>query len=211
MKRTNPYHSLGLRYNPFKQTESLNISTDLWIDFGFSNPPSVKSSLFRQILGEKGAGKTSHLLHWQELTHGPYYYCQKGWLRWRFPTLGEIAYWDEADSIPLPILLLTLIYARCRCLTIVVSTHIDITWLAALCGFSIEKIFLSTLSTENLIIWTEKALKAAQLSPKNPISLELSQKEAEEIMHKSQGSWRKAANYLHIWVAKSCQNQPDCK
>jgi hypothetical protein len=202
---SNPYHSLGLRYNPFIQPESLNISSDLWVDFGFSSPPPVKSSLFRQILGEKGAGKTSHLLHWQELTQGPYYYCQKGWLSWRFPPIAAIAYWDEADSIPLPILFFSLIYARLCCATIVVATHVDITWVASLCAFRCEKIHLSTLSTQNLIIWAQKAINAAQLSQKTPIDLKLSEQEAEEIVQKSQGSWRKAANYLHIWGAKSCQ------
>ncbi len=204
---SNPYHRIGLRRNPFINLETLYIPINRWVDFGFSQPPPRQSCLFWQVLGEKGAGKTSHLLHWHEKTKGIYYYCPKGWLSWQFPPISAIAYWDEADRIPLLILLFSLISAKgCRA-TIVVSTHRNVAWIAGLLGFSLRKIYLSTLSVENLISLLEIALKAEQLSLQIPIPLTLTLEQAEEIVQKSQGSWRKAANYLHIWVAKSCQAQ----
>ncbi|AFZ61258.1 hypothetical protein H6G54_02895 [Anabaena cylindrica FACHB-243] len=65
MSYSDPYHRLGLHRNPFIAPDNLEIPSQRWFDFGFSQPPSRMKRLFWQVIGEKGAGKTSHLLHWQ--------------------------------------------------------------------------------------------------------------------------------------------------
>ncbi|MBD2255858.1 hypothetical protein H6G14_32335 [Nostoc parmelioides FACHB-3921] len=153
-------------------------------------------------MGEKGAGKTSHLLHWKQQTGGVYYYCQPGWKRCSLPPVTKIVYWDEANRIPLPLLLTSLLVSRCINATIVAGTHDNLTEFASLFGFEIKNMTLSTLCVENLLQWAKKLIEAERLSPSIPISLELSTDNAREIVAESQGSWRQAATYLHIWVAR---------
>lgn len=202
MSYCDPYHRLGLRRNPFIALDDLEISPERWLDFGFSQPPPIQKRLFWQVIGEKGAGKTSHLLHWKQQTGGVYYYCQPGWKRCSLPPVAKIVYWDEANRIPLPLLLTSLLRSRCINATIVAGTHDNLAEFASLFGFEIKNITLSTLCVENLLQWVKKLIEAERLSPSIPISLELTTDNAREIVAESQGSWRKAATYLHIWVAR---------
>ncbi len=202
MSYSDPYHRLGLHRNPFIAPDNLEIPPQRWFDFGFSQPPSLQKRLFWQVIGEKGAGKTSHLLHWQRQTGGTYYYCQPGWKKYSLPPVDAIAYWDEANRIPLFLLLTSLWQARCLNATIVVATHDDLSQIASLCGLMVKTITLNTLCTDNLLEWAKKLIEAERLSPLIPINLQLTADRAQKIVLMSQNSWRKAANYLHIWAAE---------
>lgn len=205
MSYRNPYHKLGLHRNPFIAPENLEIPSQRWLDFGFSQAPPIQKRLLWQLIGEKGAGKTSHLLHWRQQTGGVYYCCQPGWKQWLLPPVAKIAYWDEANRILLPILVISLWKARLIDATIVIGTHDDLSKIAKLFNFEIKTIKLSTLCVENLLQWTKKLIEAERLSPSTPVSLELTLEEASKIIAVSQESWRKAANYLHIWAARKAK------
>jgi hypothetical protein len=99
---------------------------------------------------------------------------------------------------------------RSRCLnaSIVVATHDDLSKIAILCGFMVKSITLNTLCTDNLLEWAKKLIEAERLSPSIPINLVLSADLAQKIVLKSQNSWRKAANYLHIWAAEIAISLP---
>ncbi|AFZ61260.1 hypothetical protein ACOWPH_28605 (plasmid) [Anabaena sp. PCC 7938] len=138
----------------------------------------------------------------QRQTGGTYYYCQPGWKKYSLPPVDAIAYWDEANRIPLFLLLTSLWRARCLNATIVVATHDDLSQIASLCGLMVKTITLNTLCTDNLLEWAKKLIEAERLSPSIPINLQLTADRAKKIVLMSQNSWRKAANYLHIWAAE---------
>ncbi|MGD1911517.1 MAG: hypothetical protein ACFB2X_11850 [Rivularia sp. (in: cyanobacteria)] len=206
MSYYNPYHKLGLQRNPFTAPDNLEIPPQRWFDFGFSQAPPIQKRLFLQVIGEKGAGKTSHLLHWKQQTGGVYYYCQPGWKAWLLPPVAKIVYWDEANRIPLPLLLISLWLAHSINATIVSGTHNNLAKFASLFSFEIKTIRLSTLCVENLLQWSKKLIESERLSPSIPIRLELTTDNARKIVADSQGSWRKAATFLHIWAARVVKN-----
>ena len=64
---------------------------------------------------------------------------------------------------------------------------------------------LKLLNYLAILQWTKKLIEAERLSPSTPVSLELTLEEASKIIAVSQESWRKAANYLHIWAARKAK------
>ncbi|MEM1169872.1 MAG: hypothetical protein AAGJ08_12540 [Cyanobacteria bacterium P01_H01_bin.35] len=97
-----PYERLGLRCNPFLAEQTPGVTDDLWIDRGFSQPPLPRKRSLIQLIGQPGAGKTSHLMHWHKQTRGSYISYSPSCERWQIPPVEAIAYWDEADPIPIP-------------------------------------------------------------------------------------------------------------
>ena len=204
MNYVDPYHRLGLKRNPFIAPESLVISNDRWLDFGYSIPPLPYQRLFVQIIGQKGSGKTSHLLHWQQQTGGDYFYQRPG--DWRSqPPISAIAFWDEANRIPLPTLIKCLHQAYQQGSTLVVGTHRNMGIFARSIGFPVKTIRLSTLNPDSLFAWMQLHLAAERLSPDIPIRLTFSPELAATIVAQSWGSWRKAAGLLHRWVAQAAK------
>lgn len=201
-----PYLKVGLKRNPFITSELLEVPTQLWLDMGFSCAPKTQDRLLFQIIGKKGAGKTSHLLHWRAQTGGNYYYCETFINSWKIPPVQAIVYWDEADRIPLPILICSLCRARFLNATIVVGTHKDLSLLARIIGLKVNIIKLDTLSSANLVRWAQKAINAVSISSSIHSQLHISLEQAESIVKKSKGSWRIAANHLHILVSDIAHN-----
>ena len=201
-----PYHAVGLKSNPFVAERMSGVDSKLWIDSGFSDPPPLRDRLFIQFLGEKGAGKTSHLLHWRSQTNGSYSYFPDGLQRWYLPKVEEISYWDEANRIPFPLLAIALKQAYDRQSTIVAGTHNDLAWIARAIGFrKIKTIHLDTISLEMFSAWVEKRLEAVRLSPKIEIKLYLERHDALKSLSRSGASWRRASVYLHIWTAEQVE------
>ncbi|MEM9770531.1 MAG: hypothetical protein AAF889_02820 [Cyanobacteria bacterium P01_D01_bin.73] len=196
----NPYGAIGLRGNPFVAEGGRGVPKELWVDRGWSKAPVAKGRQFVQVMGEKGFGKTSHLKHWRGQTGGPYCYYPPGLGRLRFPAIAPITYWDEADRIPLPWLFLALAWSRVVGNTVVVGTHRDLRSVAVPLGFKVAHIDLPPLDAEMLMKWAAHRIQAARL-PGAQCSLALSQEQAGAIAQQSQGSWRTAGTYLHIWAA----------
>jgi len=206
MSYFDPYQCLGLKRNPFCAPESLAIRDERWLDFGYSVAPLPNQRLFIQIIGQRGAGKTSHLLHWQQQTGGEYFYQRAG--DWRsLPPIGAIAYWDEANRIPLPQLFLALYQAYRQRATIVAASHWDLKPIAQIIGFPVKTLRLSTLNPDSLQAWIQVQLASERLSEDIPLAIAISPQEIAEIVAYSQGSWRTASSYLHRWLAKQAQMQ----
>ncbi len=198
--RLNPYLSLGLRRNPFVLEDSWAIAPSLWIDRGYSAPPTPKAKQLIQLIGVKGAGKTSHLRHWQAQTGGPYCYYPPGWQRLKMPGIGPIAYWDEADRIPFPNLLVALAAAaRCHH-TVVAGTHADLSRAAFSVGLPIKTIRIAAFDKALLQNWAAQRIEAVRIS-NVACGLQLEGEKAQEIVVEAKGSWREAADQLHIWAA----------
>jgi hypothetical protein len=155
------------------------------------------------VIGDKGAGKTSHLLHWQKQTGGGYtYYPFEIQQRWQFPALGPIAYWDEVDRMPVPLLLTGLAIAKRQRSTIVAGTHECLKWATKLVGFRTQTIVLPQLTPKELLQWSQKKIGAVQLSDTTNNPLTLTPEHALSIVQQSDTSWRHAAALLHVWVAQ---------
>ena len=200
--RLNPYLSLGLQRNPFVLEDSGGIARSLWIDRGYSVPPMPKAKQLVQIIGVKGAGKTSHLKRWQAQTGGPYcYYPPDLRGRLKLPAVGSIAYWDEADRIPWPYLLGALLVAVRDRNTIVAGTHVDLRWAAATVGLPIKTIRIQVFDKGLLQQWVHRRIEAVRL-PGTICRLQLENTTAKEIATAANGSWREAADLLHIWAAR---------
>jgi hypothetical protein len=202
----NPYSALGLQCNPFVLETSATLPNELWLDRGWSTPPAPQSQSFIQFIGAKGSGKTSHLRHWQAQTGGPYCHYPPSWARFKMPPLAssKIFYWDEADRIPLPYLLTALLIAAHHRRTVVVGTHVDLGWMARLAGLAVTTIAIAPFTPQLLLAWANQRIEAVRL-PSHPCQLQLSGAEAERIAITAQGSWREAADELHIWAAQQAQ------
>lgn len=198
--RLNPYLSLGLRQNPFVLEDSSAIDSSLWIDRGYSTPPVARSKQLIQLIGVKGAGKTSHLKWWQAQTGGPYCYYPPSWQRLKMPETGPIAYWDEADRIPVAYLLLALAAAARDRHTIVAGTHTDLSRAAFKMGLPVKTIRIAAFDNALLQRWASQRIEAVRLS-NVACGLRLNSEKAEEIAAGARGSWREAADQLHIWAA----------
>ena len=196
----NPYLSLGLRRNPFVLEDSWAIAPALWIDRGYSAPPVPQAKQLIQIIGVKGAGKTSHLRRWQAQTGGPYCYYPPGWQRMKMPKVGAIAYWDEADRIPFLYLLMALTAAAHCHHTIVAGTHTDLSRAAAIAGLPVKTIQIAAFDDVLLQHWANRRIDAVRISHVDP-GLRLDCEKAKEIAADAGGSWREAADQLHIWAA----------
>ncbi|WP_293069093.1 hypothetical protein [Okeania sp. SIO2B3] len=198
----NPYERLGLRCNPFTAEQIPGVTEDLWLDRGFSQPPQPRGRVLFQFIGEKGAGKTSHLLHWRKQTGGSYTYYPPGWGRWQIPPVEPISYWDEADRIPIPLLLAALAQASYQGATIVAGTHEDLSWVGRFVRLKIRTIKFHRLTPETILAWAEKRIQAVTLPEVKQVGLKLDRADIELIVANASVSWREVATYLHIWAAK---------
>ncbi|HEU4324097.1 MAG TPA: hypothetical protein VFS21_13185 [Roseiflexaceae bacterium] len=201
------YHALGLRGNPFAIETQPGVPAQLWLDRGFSHAPAVGAGLLMQLLGEEGAGKTSHMLHWHAQTGGPYTSYPSDVARWRCPPLAPIAYWDEADRIPRLLLRLALTLAARQRATVVTGTHRDLGVPARQAGLAVQTVRLPPLTAVEVQTWAAKRVAAARLGMDVVPCLSLGDAEAAAIVAQAGGSWRRAGVLLHIWVAQAARTR----
>ena len=230
-----PYLHVGLRGNPFvaepynRTTAAPDIPSTLWLDRGFSQAPAPAQSQLVQIIGVKGAGKSSHLAQWRKQQHGAvqYYPPPNAMLKrlaayknilpertllylanlcsrsaWQRPPIGDICYWDEACRIPLPSLLLALWRGKRQRATICAGTHRNLSRWAKLLGLKVTTISLDGFSSDELQRWANARIKAARLIDNPDFPQTLPPDLAAQITIQAQGSWREAAALLHVWAAK---------
>jgi hypothetical protein len=202
MMPANLYSTLGLRGNPFAAGGRATVPQDLWIDRGLPDAPRAELGCLIQVIGERGAGKTAHLLRWQTQTGGPLRYVPAGLRRWRPLPVGPITYWDEADRVPSPLLLAALRRAARIGATVVVGTHADLSRIALAAGLEVSTHFLSNLDTKMLIAWARLRIEAARLPGVSEAGLALDPDTAARIIAECGASLRATATRLHVWAAE---------
>jgi hypothetical protein len=195
---SDPYALLGLSRNPFVAEQEPGVAHDLWLDRGFPSAPEPGQRVFVQLVGPRGAGKTSLLLRWRGLSQAPYHYAPPDHRRWALPPLAQLVYWDEADRIPL--LPLALALASLHRATVVVGTHTDLRTHAKRCGFQVQTVCFAALDAPTLLHWANRRIDAARL-PSAPCPLVLDDATSARIAAAAGASWRIAADQLHVWAA----------
>lgn len=216
--KSNPHHDayqqVGLKHNPFIVDDAARtgksrldyqhgwrgVADNLWLERGYSQAPEPAGKQLVQLLGVKGAGKSSHLKHWQKQTGGSYRYYPPDWQRFYLPPLEPICYWDEADRIPKPLLYLAFALAARRGCTICAGTHVNLAASARFFGLQVRTIHLESISAKDIEQWVAKRLAAVALT--EDITLPLAADYFEELARAAQGSWRTIAKELHVWVAR---------
>lgn len=204
----NPYAALGLERNPFhtedipaQQTDWQGVQAGHWLERGHSVAPLPQQAKLVQLLGVKGAGKSSHLAHWRTQQSGPaHYYPPTGAARWQLPPLAPICYWDEACRIPPPLLHWGLSQAARRGFTVCVGTHRDLSPQARRYGLQVQTIHLQGISAAEIVQWAAKRIASVQQA--SGIPFEIPKSLAEELARDAGGSWREIATQLHIWTAQ---------
>lgn len=196
------YAALGLTGNPFVAEQAAGVPDALWMTrSGIPEPPKPRERRLIQLIGPKGAGKTSLLLRWRASRPGPYHYVAPGWRRWRLPTPAPVAYWDEIDRLAAPTRTVAFRYAAARGLTIVAGTHRDLARPAHACGLQVTSYEFSALTPAVLQDWA--ALRIAEVTrPETTPELTLEHDFAAEVCATAGPSLREAAIILHRWAAQ---------
>lgn len=126
---TDPYVAAGLQRNPFVADDGGDVGSSLFVDLGLPEPDSGVG--VTEIVGPRGAGKTTHLRRWCARLDGRYHHLPRGrWVRgrtspanWRgLPGEGVVA-WDEVDRLPRIVLGVALRRARQRRALVMLGTH----------------------------------------------------------------------------------------
>jgi hypothetical protein len=201
-----PYLACGLKRNPFA-LEIGPVPAHLWLDRGSSRAPLANSGTLWQVLGVRGAGKSSQVRHWREQTGGAYHYCHPNLLsRFTPPPVASIAYWDEADRIASALLRNAFARAARVGATIVIGTHRDVSGEATRAGIKkIQTIRLGRIHRSQLLEWAAQRIQASSLPTGTAYTISV--EDAEVMLEQSPDSWRELAGLLHAhcatWVALS--------
>jgi len=194
-----PYRRLGLRGNPFVAEPKPGVGAEVYCDRGVPEAPRPGRGQIIQLIGVRGAGKTTLMLKWRGEIGGTYRHVPNNVLRFLPLPLGRLCFWDEADRAPRWLLIVQLGIARLIGATVVLGTHADL-------GVG-ETHRFGALTGSDVQRWAERHIHRASLGR---ASLTLPAEVAESIAHASDGSWRIAGDLLHAWAAdeaKTYHNQ----
>ena len=198
-----PYHRAGLRLNPFAH-DVLPAGAPDWVERGLPAPPEPAGRRLLQVIGVKGAGKTSSLRRWQAVTGGPWHYVPPGRDRFRPLPVAPLVYWDEADRA-VPVLRRRALRAAARRgATVVAGTHLDLAAEADAAGLPVQTVLLPPISPAELDAWAGARFAAVALA--TPWSLP--DEVARDVAERAGASWRVAGDLLHAWVADQVSPEP---
>jgi hypothetical protein len=195
---SDPYRRCGLSENPFAHDAGGARADASWVDRG--TPPAAAPGGRRlvQVVGVKGAGKTSTLRQWHRLAPGPWRYVPPGARRFRPLPVAALVYWDEADRAPRAFRWSAWRAAARRGATVVAGTHVDLELEARAAGLEVTSLTLSAISAEELIGWAGLRFAAVGAGP----DWTLPPPVAADVVARAGASWRVAGDLLHAWVAR---------
>lgn len=196
------YRAAGLTGNPFAAATAIAPPTR-FVDRGLPDPPPPGSATLVQVIGDKGAGKTTHVTHWRSRVDGPYHYVPRRPYRARYlpPPVGPIVYADEIDRMPLVVRRRWFGSLASAGATVVAGTHRDLTRPATRAGLRVVTHRLGPASPETLHEFVTGRLQAASAQA-DAIGPVIDALDLGEVHHRSQGNLRAAESMLHEAVAR---------
>lgn len=189
-----PYLAAGLQRNPFVAEDRPGVAAAVLTDVGVRPDPTAAVV---ELVGCKGAGKTTHLLAWLD-GRGPYHHVDPGWHRWRRlpqPAAGGRAAWDEVDRVPRPLLARAVRRARRRDATLWLGTHVPT-------GLADQSLAMPAPSGSLVQRFADRRLTAAALPGRTP-DLRVPDDTAVAIAAASGGCWWTVGTALHVWAAQA--------
>ncbi len=193
------YRPLGLTGNPFAWVEGKDPGP--FLNHRHLEVPRSGEGRLLQLIGVRGAGKSTHLEHWQSITGGSYYYVEP--VGKADPPLdGGIVYWDEVDRIGDRQLKKLFRIAVQEHKTVVAGTHRNLCRPATAVGLPITTIAFERLSIDVLDEWS-RARIARVAVPGAPAAFNFVPRDVlEQVIDEVGASLRQAGDLLHVWVAK---------
>lgn len=201
------YRSAGLVRNPFV-LEGPIVGDDVWLDRGFSQGFAQPQTLV-QFIGDKGAGKTSHVRRWQSQLGGTYRHIAPGIDRFVTPpVVDRVVFWDEADRIPLPLLAFCLRFVAFRRGMIVAGTHRNLSEPALRAGLNVHTMTLDEITAQDVEEWARLRILSAAFD--QPLAWRtLGPVPASVSTAPHDLSWRDIGDQLHSWAAQRVSAQHD--
>lgn len=198
------YNNHNLIRNPFVFLDRPGVDEDLYIERNCPVVDKDKKAQFIQILGDKGFGKTTYLLHLQETKKANYKYIPEGLRRFCLLPISNYVLIDEVDRYPKILLFFYMLIYRFLGTNIVVGTHEDLSLIAKCLRFNFIPFEFSKLNLTFFKGWIDKRLDKNQLDGRPPVP---NDEELMDILNKSNNSLREATYYLHVWYAKFCNKE----
>lgn len=205
------YEAVGLRQNPFSAAQERDKSSteirDLFVSRSLPDPPAPGSRTLIQVIGPKGAGKTTHLDWWRTIHPGPLHYIPRApyRARWAQPPLVKasfreaIVYGDEIDRMPKPLRSRWFRHLSQRRATLIIGTHVDLHQLGERSGFEVITHQLETLDLATLREIIDKRFSAFALD--GGASIGFDDDELERILTESGGNPRESEAICHSLLA----------
>lgn len=198
---TDPYRAAGVAANPFAwndQGADPGPYMNRLLTAGVEPKPGQRRVI--ELVGVRGAGKTTQLRAWQALLGGPYHYVPPGPVRdrWVRPPIAPIVFWDEVDRMPRPVLRRALRTAARHGSTVIMGTHRSLASEARRADLSVLTMEFGPLDRDELARWAADRIERAALHPDAPV---VPPAVIADVAVAADGSLRVAGDLLHRWFA----------
>ena len=188
-----PYRAAGLRHNPFVAEPTPGVDPRVRIDVGLRPDPGAAVV---ELVGCKGAGKTTHLMAWLDGDTARYRHVAPGTDRLRRLPVGPVGgtlAWDEVDRVPGPLLRRAVGRARRRGTRVLLGTHVPT-------GLADQSLTLPAPTPALVSDFAARRIAAAALGT-GTTALHLTDDVAREVAAASDGCWWAVGTALHVWAA----------
>lgn len=188
-----PYRAAGLRHNPFVAEPTPGVDPSVRIDVGLRPDPGAAVV---ELVGCKGAGKTTHLIAWLDGDTSRYRHVDPGADRLRpLPVgpAGATLAWDEVDRVPGSLLRRAVGRARRRGTRVLLGTHVAT-------GLADQSLILPAPTAALVADFATRRIAAAALAP-DAASLRVPEEVARDAAAASGGCWWAVGTRLHVWAA----------
>ena len=192
-----PYRRCGLAANPFAHGAGGPGGSADWVSRGLPEPAGPGQCRLLQVIGVKGAGKTSTLRRWRAAAPGPCRYVPPGTRRLRPLPVAPLVYWDEADRAVTAIRWWAWRVAARRRATVVAGTHVDLGVEARAAGLAVNTVPLGPITAAEMTEWARRRFAAVGAGSEWALPDDV----AIDVAARAGASWRVAGDLLHSWVA----------